>query len=289
MAGASVFEGIRAYWSPDHNELYVFRLQEHLQRLSHSMKLVRMRAISLETLGKACIELVARNEFHEDIHIIPVAYVGETASYEVLAETDEQGVFMTAVARPQKPSLIQGVQVCTSSWRRIADTALPPRVKAAANYQNSRLALLEARAGGYDNAIFLNNAGTVAESTGACLFLIRDGALVTPPVTAGILESITRATLMELFRKRGGWVVERDVDRTELYLANEVFLCGSGHEVLPVVSIDHISVGDGARGPVTQSLQEEYFRIARGEDERYPEWRVAVYGGRSTRPKPQLR
>jgi branched-chain amino acid aminotransferase len=152
-------------------------------------------------------------------------------------------------------------------------------VKAAGNYQNGRLALNEAWADGYDNAILLNASGNVAEAPGACLMMVRNGQVSTPPTTAGILESITRDTLMTLFREKlGKTVVERPIDRTELYVADEVFLCGSGMEVVPVISVDRLPVGSGKKGPLTQAIQAAYFAVATGDDSGHPEWRTAVRG-----------
>jgi branched-chain amino acid aminotransferase len=167
-----------------------------------------------------------------------------------------------------------------ASWRRISDDTVPPRLKAGANYQNSRLAQTEAKVNGYDTAIILNHRGTVAEGPGACLMMVRNGKLITPPVTAGILESITRATLMELAgRDLAVEVMEREVDRTELYVADEVFMCGSGLEVLPITSVDRIAIGDGTRGPLTKRIQDVYFAAARGELPAYRHWLTPVYAG----------
>ena len=169
---------------------------------------------------------------------------------------------------------------CVASWRRISDDTVPPRLKSGANYQNSRLAQTEARVNGYDTSIILNHRGTVAEGPGACLMMVRDGKLVTPPVTAGILESITRTTLMDLTaRELGVDVVEREIDRTELYVADEVFMCGSGLEVLPITSIDRIPIGEGARGSMTKRIQDVYFAAARGELPAYRHWLTPVYAG----------
>jgi branched-chain amino acid aminotransferase len=157
---------------------------------------------------------------------------------------------------------------------------MPPRIKCSANYQNGRLATLEAKANGYDGALLLNTRGKLAEAPGACCFILRGGVPITPPVTADILESVTRTTLIELFRAELGQpALERDVDRTELYLAEEVFLCGSGWEITPVVSIDRLPLGDGVQpGPVTRAIQTCYFAVVRGEKPAYRRWLTPVYG-----------
>lgn len=284
MTGASVFEGIRAYWNAKQEELFVLKLCEHLDRLRASMKIMRMSEgpPGMADLEDACVELLARNEFREDVHIIPVAYAGIGQELQPLTPPLEEGVFITAVPRPTPAGAARGIAVATSSWRRLPDSAMPPRVKSAANYQNSRLALQEAHINGYDNAVFLNAGGTIAEATGACVFMVRNGCVWTPPVTAGILESITRSSLIDLLSTElGHRVGERDIDRSELYVADEVFMCGTGHEVTPITSVDRIVVGDGSVGELTQEVQETYFALVRGESAGHPEWRTPVYANRA--------
>lgn len=275
--GAAVFEGVRAYWNPEHQQLYTFELDRHLDRLRESMKIMRMQTPLPSDFAATCVELLARNGFREDVHYIPTAYAGIPEGGPLGPATHE-GFFITAVARPPAKALETGKNVCVSSWRRISDGSMPPRVKATANYQNSRLALFEARADGYDDAVLLNANGTVAEGAGACLMMVRGNEVCTPPVTAAILESITRAVLMQLFEEKlGRRVIEREIDRTELYVADEVFMCGSGQEVVPIVSVDRMTVGQGKKGKVTAAIQEVYFRVARGQDNSHPEWRTPVY------------
>jgi len=275
---ASVFEGVRAYWNPEQEQLYTFELDRHVARLRDSMRIMRMRTVIPADFAETCVELLRRNRFREDVHYMPTAYLGVPEGNVAMGPTSDEGLFITAVARPPGKALDAGKSVCVSSWRRISDASMPPRVKAAGNYQNSRLALHAAWADGYDDAVLLNANGTVAEAAGSCLMMVRGGEVCTPPVTAGILESITRASLIRLFAdKLGRQVVEREIDRTELYLAEEVFLCGSGMEVVPVIAVDRLPVGDGRKGPVTAAIQDAYFRVARGQDNAYPEWRTPVY------------
>lgn len=275
---ASVFEGVRAYWNPEQGQLYTFELDRHVARLRESMKIMRMRTVIPADFAETCLELLRRNGFREDVHYMPTAYLGVPDGNVAMGPTSDEGLFITAVARPPGKALDAGKSVCVSSWRRISDASMPPRVKAAGNYQNSRLALHAAWADGYDDAVLLNANGTVAEAAGSCLMMVRRGEVCTPPVTAGILESITRASLIRLFAdKLGRQTIEREIDRTELYLAEEVFLCGSGMEVVPVIAVDRLPVGDGRKGPVTAAIQDAYFRVARGQDNAYPEWRTPVY------------
>ena len=215
MVAASVFEGIKAYWNRSEEVLYLFRLDEHLQRLRESMKIMRMSSSVPDDLGRICAELLARNGFTDDVHMMPTAYVGLPQGNVALAKGAHEGLFITGVSRPRSGLLDKGLRVCVSSWGRISDTTMPPRVKSAGNYQNGRLALNEAWANGYDNALLLNATGTVAEAPGSCMMMVRKGKVFTPPVTSGILESITRDTLIELFAEKMNLrVEERPIDRT---------------------------------------------------------------------------
>jgi branched-chain amino acid aminotransferase len=183
-------------------------------------------------------------------------------------------------ALPRKMGSERGITAGISSWLRIPDGAMPPRIKCSANYQNGRLAQLEAKVNGYDTALLLNARGKLAEGPGACCFVVRRGVPMTPPVTADILESVTRATLLDLCAKELGLTPEvRDIDRTELYVADEAFLCGSGWEIAPIVSVDRLPLGDGAKpGPVTRAIQACYFSVVRGERPAYRDWLTPVYG-----------
>jgi branched-chain amino acid aminotransferase len=280
MIGGSAFEGIRAYWNAEHEELYIFKMREHLERLQDSARLLRMRPIPVEELESVCISLLERNGIREDAHLVPVAYLGEGENFTALSKTRDEGLFVSAIPRPGGKWLEVGKNVRVSSWRRISDNSIPPRVKAAGNYLNSRFALQEAWQDGFDDTILLNDRGTVAESSGACLMMIREGQVCTPPVTAGILESITRTTLISLFSEcLNKTVVEREIDRTELYYADEIFICGSGMEVVPIVSVDRFVVGGGKKGEITEAIQKIYFDIARaGNPTVHAEWRTPVYG-----------
>ena len=178
MVSASVFEGIKAFWNKSSKSLYLFRLEEHIQRLRESMKIMRMNAVVPRDLGLICAELLMRNDFTGDAHMMPTAYVGEGKGNVALARATNEGLFITGVSRPRSAFLDKGLRVCVSSWTRISDNSVPPRVKAAGNYQNGRLALNEAWANGFDNCILLNHTGTVAEGPGACMMMV--GAKTVP-------------------------------------------------------------------------------------------------------------
>lgn len=274
----AVFEGIRGYWNEDQEELYVFRLQEHMDRLIDSMKLVRLPLdYSADELIEASVALLRANDTREDTYIRPLAY-SQNSSGKRLSDTSvELGLLINT--NPMASQLTSGdaIKVKVSSWTRISDTVMPPRIKNISNYRNGQLATMEAKADGYDNALLLSPQGKVSEAPGACVMMVRKGQLVTPPITDGILESITRDAILTMARESlGADVVERSIDRTELYLADEVFLCGTAFEVTPIVEVDRYQVGSGKIGELTGSLQALYDDVLRGREDRYAAWRTPV-------------
>jgi branched-chain amino acid aminotransferase len=208
LRGANVYEGLRAYWNPAKRDLYVWKLDEHLKRLGHSMKVMRMQLpYSLDDLRVAVVEWLRANDFHDDVHFRLVAYFGDGGSGGVKSYRPDEidtGAFILGGPRPHDAKLERGLAMGVATWRRIADDVVPARVKAGANYQNNRLAAVEARENGFDDAILLTQAGKVAEATGAALMMVRDGQLVVPPVTDGVLESITRRSVLELYARQYG-------------------------------------------------------------------------------------
>ena len=274
--GTNVFEGLRAYWNDAEEDLYCFRLAEHFTRLRESMKMMRFTIpYSDDDLYEAVREVLTGNQVHDDIHMHMIAYVAGSGQ----DATEPTGLYINPRNRGRMTAAGTGLRCCVSSWTRTSDNAIPIRLKCGANYQNARLALLQAQADGYDTPIFLNQRGKVAEGTGASLFIIRKGKLVTPTITSDILDSITRSTLIEQICPGllGLDVVEREVDRTELYVADEAFFCGSGFEIAPITSIDRFPVGDGEVGPITTRLLDAYMHLVRGIDTRFPEWRTPTY------------
>jgi branched-chain amino acid aminotransferase len=244
-----------------------------------SMKILRMQmAWTADDLTAGILQLLRSNSYQEDVHIRPAVYYGVGEHMSIDPEQIEIGCVITAVDRPAKPSLWSGITACVSSWRRIDDDVIPPRAKVTGNYVNSRHVWVEAKLNGYEAGIILNRAGKVSEGPGGCLMMVRNGKVVTPPITAGILESITRLTLIELFRQEMGIdVVEREIDRTELYLADEAFFCGTGAEVQPIVAIDQIPVGTGQTGTIVKEMQNIYFEIVRGQNAKYRHWLTPVF------------
>lgn len=272
-----VFEGIRAYWNEDEQELYVFRLREHLERLARSMKLVRLPHVySVAELTAAIIDLLRANASREDTYIFPMGFTAE--SYTRRYDLPQDSSSLVIHTKPMASSLGYDVQYKgrVSSWRRISEDVMPPRVKNLSNYRNGQLARMEAVADGYDTSLLLNHQGKVAEAPGACVMLVRDGRLITPDLTSSVLESITRDSLLVMARDLGIPVEERQVDRTEFYVGDEAFICGTAAEVTPVVSLDHYPIGDGGIGPITRQLRIAYEAAIRGTDGSYPTWRTAV-------------
>jgi len=263
LRGASVFEGLRAYRSVDGDDLLIVRPREHFARLFNtSMRVLRMESpYGPEDLVEAAAELLRSNAIRCDAHIRIVVYF---SGAELGEDVDTTGTFILAYERPQSPKLQVGVTSTISTWRRLSDLSLAPRVKASANYLNGRLASRDARAKGFDVPIQLNDQGTVSEGPGQNVFLVRDGLLITPRLTDGILEGITRQIVIDLAADIGIPVEVRAVDPTELYVADELFFAGTLIEIQPINSIDHYRVGDGSIGPVTKTIQDLYLQFVRG-------------------------
>ena len=273
----SVFEGIKAYRNPEEDRAYVFRLKEHLQRLDNSVRLLRMKLnYTPEQLNDAVVELMRANGLKEDTYIRPFAYRG-TRGFSFRDGQPNVEVMINVTPFTSHMKTGRATSLGTSTWTRISDNVMPPRIKAVANYQNSALASGEARANGYDDALFMNERGKVSEGTGACIMMVKQGRVITPPVTQSVLESVTRFTLLELCADQlNVKTEEREIDRTEVYMADEVFLCGTGAEVTPVTLIDRYSIGDGKIGPVTTRIMDLYHDVVRGLDSPYDQWRTAI-------------
>jgi len=274
---AAIFEGVKAYRADGQQRLLVFRLQDHLVRLYASARICRLRLpFTAEELRSAVLDLLRANAYRADTYIRPWAFPGGVIREQMVPA--DVACELVVDTWPFTSQLLtpRGCRAMVSSWVRISDGSMPPRVKAFSNYHNSRLALIEARANGHDWPILLNDQGKVSEGPGACLALVRNGVVVTPSLTSGVLESITRATALVLLREAGVPTEERPVDRSELYLAEEVFFLGTAWEVLPVTEIDGLPVGDGTMGPVTTRLEQEYADIVRGRSGRHGEWLTEV-------------
>jgi branched-chain amino acid aminotransferase len=273
----AVFEGIRGYWNADEETLHIFRLKEHLERLVSSSRLVRLKLpYTVADLTKFCTDLITANEIREDTYIRPLVY--SDGKGRKLSEISMDSSLLINT-HPSPSHLGTGLQykAKVSSWTRISDNVMPPRVKNISNYRNGQLATSEAVLDGYDTALLLNPAGKVSEAPGACVAMIKGNKFITPDVTSGILESITRDALIVLAREELGLeIVERAVDRTELYMADEVFTLGTAAEISPVVSIDHYDIGTGQIGGTTKELERIFESVLRGTEQKYAHWRTPV-------------
>jgi len=273
--GTGVFEGIRAYWSEERGTLQVLKLREHYERFEKSCRVLNIELDkSIDELCETTLEILRRNGPREDTYIRPLAYKAVESVGVNLKGDSQLSIFTVPMGNYVE---LTGLKTCVSSWRRVADNAIPARAKCTGSYVNTALAVDAAHKAGYDDAIFLTQAGFVSEASAANIFLVRKGHLVTPGVTSDILEGITRDAVMELAERELDMpVTERDVSRTELYAADEIFLTGTGFQIAPVVAVDDRAIGTGTIGPVAERLQELYFKAARGGWDAYADWTVAV-------------
>lgn len=275
--GTGCFEGIRAYWNEAQEQLYIFRMKEHYERMHRSARILHIQIpYSVEEMGEITVELLRREGYRQDVYIRPLAYkTDELIGVRLHDLHDAFAIFAVPFGRYLEKE--EGARVCISSWRRIDDNAIPARAKITGAYINSALVKTEAVLNGFDEALVLTETGHISEGSAENFFMLRDGVLVTPPVTSNILEGITRATIIELARRELGLeTVEREIDRSEIYIADEAFLCGTGVQIAAIVEVEHRPVGDGRIGPVVQRLRELYFSIVRGEEPKYHHWCTPV-------------
>lgn len=276
--GTGCFEGIRAYWNDQEEQLFVFRMRDHYERFLHSMRLLLMQTpYTADDLGQITLELLRCEGYREDTYIRPLAYkADEIIGVKLHGLQDEIAIF--AVPFGLYVENDQGAHATFSSWRRISDNAIPARGKITGAYVNSAFAKSEALLNGYDEAIVLNENGHVSEGSAENIFIVRDGVLITPPVTENILEGITRKTVMELAHEELGIeTVERPIDRTECYVADEAFFVGTGVQIVAITRIDHRPIGSGQMGPIVRALRDLYFAVVRGKVAKYRHWCTPVY------------
>ncbi len=278
LYGTAVFEGIRAYWNEEEKQLYAFRVPEHYERLLRSAKIMCMKSpYTVEEHCEITRKLLAKNNYKEDCYMRPTLYksaqkVGpglydNTDSYALI--TNKMGDYIDTS---------KGLRVCVSSWRRNSDNAIPPRAKVAGSYANAALIKTDAHNMGFDDAVVLDEAGQVTEGSAMNLFLVQNGKLVTTMKTDNILVGVTRNTIMELAKDvLGIETEERPIDRTELYISDEAFYCGTGAQISPIVSIDNRTLGDGTLGPISKELQKLYFDVVKGKVPKYKKWCMPVY------------
>lgn len=274
--GANVFEGIRCYWNEKEQQLYGFRLEEHYERLLQSIKLFGLKSpYTIEQFKKYMIDVIKANNYKEDIAVRQTVFIDGFGSW---FSTEPVGMFIAPIAKGRKKiPLDQGEKTCVSSWERISERDMSPRIKVGANYINSRMAKLEASERGYDSALFLNREGFVAEGTGSCFCMIKNEELVTPMLSDSILESITRDTVIAIAKELGITVTERRISRTELYTCDEAFYCGSAVEISPILQIDNFEIGNRNPGKFTVDIHRKYIEAATGKDESYKKWLTPIY------------
>jgi branched-chain amino acid aminotransferase len=274
--GANVFEGIRCYWNGNKNQLYAFRLNDHYKRLKNSVKMMNFTdKYSINELEQALIDVVKANGYKEDIAVRQTIFLDGFGSW---SSKEPINMFVSPIPKGRSYESKPGIRCKVSSWERISDKNISPRIKVGANYINSRMAQLEALENGYDSAIFMNNQGKIAEGPGSCIFILRDNTLITPPPAASILESITRSTIIEIAENELNIKTkERDIERTELYISDEIFLCGSAMEVVSVTNVDGICIDNGIPGRITEAIKETYLKVVRGEIEEYTSWLTPIY------------
>ena len=276
--GLNVFEGIRCYWNEEQQQLYAFRLGEHFKRLKRSQRLLQMDdTYTIDELKRAFIDVVMANDFREDIIVRQTLFVDGSGSW---SSNGPVNMFIAPIPKVQTNAEYnkKGLHCCISSWQRINDNSLSPRIKCGANYINSRMAQLEALRNGYDTAIFLNQDGKVAEGPGSCLFLVRNGMLIIPQITDSVLESITRDTVIKIAKEIINIpVIERTVDRTELYMCDEAFLCGSSMEITPVLSVDKYVIANGEVSRITKKIHDNYMKTVTGQLPNQMGWLTAIY------------
>lgn len=277
--GTGVFEGIRGYWNAEKQQMFIVKLREHYERLERSAKLGLRTTLkfSLAELEKFTIDLCRKNDYREDIYIRPVYYKSqEKIGLGLIGVEDDFCMFVSPFGNYLDVS--SGIRVCVSSWWRISAKSAPQGAKINGTYFNSSLAKAEALEKGYDEAILLSHAKTVAEGSGENLFLVKDGKLITPPLSETILPGITRICVMTLAKNELGIeTIERPVKQEELYAADELFFCGTGAQISPIIDVDGQKIKDGQVGPITKKLQSFYFAAARGDNPKYADWVTPVY------------
>lgn len=276
--GTAVFAGMRGYWNPEKEQLYLFRPLDHYRRFLNSAKIMNMELDhSPESLTQITLELLRADGYRRDIYIRPLAYKSDEMIGVKLHDLQDE---LSIVALPFDRYVAKDTDahVTISSWRRVDDNAIPARGKISGTYANSALIKTDAIRAGFDEALVLNQDGHLSEGSAMNIFMLRDGVIVTPPITDNILEGITRRTVIELAREELKLpVVERSIDRTEVYLCDEFFMTGTAAQITAVTRVDFRPIGTGVMGPVTASLRQIFDDVVRGRRPKYAHWNVPVY------------
>ena len=274
--GTAIFEGIRAYYDKEKDKMWGLFFKEHYERLFQNMKVLNMEIEeSIEDLIEITKELIRKNNIKSDIYIRPIVYFSDPKiSPKLIGYTPKIAIYTYPLG--DYIDINEGIKAIVSSWTRLNDNMIPPRLKVAGAYVNSAFSKTEAILAGADEAIVLNKNGYVSEGSAENIFIVRNGKLITPPVSDDILEGITRNAIITIAKDLGYPVEERHIARTELYVADEVFFCGTGAQVSPVVEIDNRKVGDGKPGKITKEIQKVYFDAVRGKIEKYKHWVIPI-------------
>lgn len=275
--GLNVFEGIPCYWNDEEKQLYAFRLDDHYERLLKSARLLQLDCkYTKEDFTKALVDVVKANEYDENLSVRQTLFVDEFGSWGSEGPVE---MFVAPIPRGRASAEYnkKGLYCCVTSWRRISDENLSPRIKCGANYINSRVGQREALRNGYDTCIFLNEVGKVAEGPGSCFFIVKNKEIITPKLTDSVLESITRDTILKIAINEGYKVTERTIDRTELYICDEAFLCGSAMEITPVLSIDKYEINNCEIGTITSDIHLRYLDVVSGINKDYMSWLTPIY------------
>jgi len=276
--GTAVFGGMRGYWNAEQEQLYVFRPHDHFTRFLQSGKLLRMPLTYTPAGLTEIVSALLRAEgFRENCYIRPLAYISEPT---ISVRVHDLASAVTIFAMPFGSYIAneEGAHVAFSAWRRVDDNAIPARGKIAGAYVNSALSSTDVRLAGYDEALVLNDDGHVSEMSSANFFIVRDGVAITPPVQSNVLEGIVRRSVIQLLRDElGVSVLERNIDRSEVYLADESFMCGTGVQIAAITRIEHRAIGSGSMGDITTRLRDLFFDVVAGKVERYRSWLVPVY------------
>jgi branched-chain amino acid aminotransferase len=282
--GTGLFAGIRAYWNTEEQQLFVFRPEDHFRRFRDSARLLRMSLPFSEIdLTRGLVDLLRAEALREDSYIRPLAFYSDQ-SIGVRLHGLTTTVGMAAMPFGSYLGKDEGAHATFSSWTRVSDNVIPPRGKISGSYANSSLAKTDAILAGFDECLMLNENGHVCEGSVENVFVVRNGVVATPPITDSVLEGITRATAIHLLREElGHTVVERSIDRTEVYLADEAFFTGTGAEVTAITRVDHRAIGEGVLGPVAKGLRQTFFDVVRGKQPKYRSWCREVHSDPAAR------
>lgn len=278
--GTGVFAGMRAYWNEEEEQLFMYRPNDHFERLLQSATLMRMNlGHTVESLKDALTQLLRAEAFRENCYIRPLAYKSEERLGISLHDVaDDLTIFAMPVGQFVVRSDDEGIHLCISGWKRVDDNMIPARGKVTGAYANSTLAKSDAMLAGFDDALILSEDGHISEASGANVFIVRKGVAITPPIYSNVLEGITRRSVIQWMQDDLNIEVqERDIDRTEVYLAEEIFLCGTGAQIAPVSRIDHRVIGTGKIGSITRRVRDHYYQVVTGRSEKYRSWVEPVY------------